>query len=66
MYLGGGIVDNGDGGSSSSIGGDDVYKGRAKSVLVSLSNPYSNNEILICDSGPSSCSAYIFYCLLLF
>jgi len=66
LYLEGGIVDDGNGGGASGASGNDVYKGRVEPVLVSLSNPYSNNEISICDSGPSSCSAYTFYCLLLF
>ena len=40
-------------------GGDDVYRGRAEPMLVSLSDLYSeDNEISISDSRPSSCSAY--------
>ena len=34
---------------------------RAKSMLVSLFNSYSDNEILVDDSRPSSCSAYTVY-----
>ena len=41
--------------------GDDVYKGRAKPVLDSVSDSYSEDEIiLICDSRPSSCPAYTY------
>ena len=43
----------------SGIGGEDVYKGKAKPMLVSLSDSYSEDDsILIGDSRPSSCSAY--------
>ena len=39
--------------------GSDVYNGRAESVLVSLSDSYlEDEEISICDSGPSSSSTY--------
>jgi len=51
------MVDNGGNG----MGRDNIYKGRAEPVLVSLSDSYSNDEISICDSRPSSCSAYMFY-----
>ena len=43
------------------IGGGDgeVYKGRVELVLVSLSDSYSEDEeISICDSGPSSSPTY--------
>jgi len=42
------------------VSGDgDVYIGRAEPVLVSLSDLYSEDEeISVCDSGPSSCPAY--------
>ncbi len=51
----GDVVDGGGGG----VGGDDVYSGRAEPVLVSLSDSYSEDEeISICDSGPSSSPAY--------
>jgi len=40
-------------------GGSDVYNERAESVLVSLSDSYSEDEeISVCDSGPSSSPAY--------
>ena len=36
-----------------------MYKGRAELVLVSLSDSYfKDEEITICDSGPSSSSTY--------
>ena len=42
------------------MGGDgDMYNGRAESVLVSLSDLYSEDEeISICDSRPSSSPTY--------
>ena len=40
-------------------GGEDVYKGKAEPMLVLLSDLYSENDnILVCDSRPSSCPAY--------
>ena len=43
-------------------GGGDVYNGRAEPVLVSLSDSYSEDEeISVCDSGPSSCPVYTIY-----
>ena len=40
-------------------GGDDVYRGRAKPVLDSVSDSYSDDEIIsVCDSGPSSSPTY--------
>jgi len=40
-------------------GGDDVYRGRAKPVLDSVSDSYSDDKIfLVCDSRPSSSPAY--------
>jgi len=41
--------------------GDDVYKGRAEHVLVSLSDSYSDDEISVNNSRPSFCSAYTIY-----
>ena len=51
-------------GDDDSGGGDgndsNVYKGNAELVLVSLFNPYSeDNEILVCDSRYFSYPAYI-------
>ena len=43
------------------VGKDGIYTGRAEPVLVSLSNLYSEEEILVCNSRPSSCPAYTFY-----
>jgi len=51
-------------------GGDGtVYRGSTESVLVSLSDSYSeDNKISISDSRPSSCPAYtvtdyfVYYC----
>ena len=53
--MGDGDCDGGGG-----VGGSgDVYTGRAEPVLVSLSDSYSDDEeISVCDSGPSSSPAY--------
>jgi len=51
-----GVGDNDGGGGD---GGDDVYRGRAEPVLDSVSDSYSDNEIIsVCDSGPSSSPTY--------
>ena len=40
-------------------GGDDVYRGRAEPMLVSLSDSYSKDDsISVYASRPSSCPAY--------
>jgi len=40
-------------------GSGDVYKGKTKPVLVSVSDSYSEDEeISVCDSGPSSSPTY--------
>ena len=50
--------DDGGGGD----GGDDVYKGKAEPVLVSVSDSYSKDEIiLVGDSRYSSYPAYTVY-----
>ena len=47
--------DDGGGGD----GGEEVYSGKTEPALVSVSDPYSKDEeISICDSGPSSSSTY--------
>ena len=51
--MGDGDDDSGGGG-----GGDDVYKGSMEPVLVLLSNSYSEDEILVCDSRYSFYPAY--------
>jgi len=46
--------DGGDG-----VGGDDVYRGKTEPALVSVSDSYSEDEIIsVCDSGPSSSLTY--------
>jgi len=51
-------------GGGESIGGDgggsgDVYKGKTEPALVSVSDLYSEDEeISVCDSGPSSSPTY--------
>ena len=52
------MVDKSDDDSGGGVGGRDIYGRRVKPVLVSLSDLCSKEEILICDSRPSSCSAY--------
>ena len=50
------VSEDDDGGG---IGGDDVYRGKTKPVLVSVSDSYSEDEIIsVCDSGPSSSPTY--------
>ena len=40
-------------------GGEDVYSGKTEPALVSVSDSYSEDEeISVCDSGPSSSPAY--------
>ena len=52
--IGDSVVDCGGG-----VGGDEVYKGRAEPMLVSLSDLYSDDDrISVSDSRYSSCSAY--------
>jgi len=54
MGYGGGESIGGDGGSSG-----DVYKGKTELALVSVSDSYSEDEeISVCDSGPSSSPTY--------
>ena len=49
-----GVCDGGGG-----VGGKDMYNGRAEPVLDSVSDSYSEDEIIsICDSRPSSSPAY--------
>ena len=52
----------GDGNNSSDMKGDDIYKRRVELVLVLSSDSYSDEEISISASGPSSCP--ILHCLL--
>jgi len=41
-------------------GGEDVYRGKTKPVLVSVSDSYSKDEIIsVCGSRPSSSPAYM-------
>ena len=48
-------VDDGGGG----VGGEDVYSGKTKPALVSVSDSYSEDEeISLCGSGPSSSPTY--------
>ena len=52
--MGEGDVEGGGG-----VGGDDVYKDSAEPVLDSVLDSYSEDEeISVCDSGPSSSSTY--------
>jgi len=58
---GGESIGDSDDDAGDGIGGDDVYNGRAEPVLVSLSNSYSIDKILVGGSRPSSCPAYTVY-----
>ena len=50
-----GGVDDGGGG----VGGEDMYNGKTKPALVSVSDSYLEDEIIsVCDSGPSSSPTY--------
>ena len=50
-----GDIDDGGGG----VGGEDVYNGRTEPVLVSVSDLYSEDEIIsVRDSGSSSSPTY--------
>jgi len=57
------IKSNGNNEGGRDVGGQDIKTGKIeKAMLLSLSLSYSNNnEISVCDSRPSSCSAYMFY-----
>jgi len=57
----GGVVDDGNDDGSSSVGSNNVYRGRAEPVLVLLSDLYSEDKISIGDSRYSSCPAYTVY-----
>ena len=51
-----GVGDDDGGGGD---GGEDVYNGRTEPVLDSVSDSYSEDEIIsICDNRPSSSPAY--------
>ena len=52
---------NGDDDEVGDISDDNIYRGRAESVLVSLSDSYSEEKILVCDSRSSFCPAYMSY-----
>ena len=54
--MGGESIGIGDGESG---GGGDVYRGKTEPALVSVSDSYSEDEeISVCDSGPSSSPTY--------
>ena len=53
--------EDGDDCDSSGVGGEEVYSGNTEPALVSVSDSYSEDEIIsICDSRPSSCPAYTY------
>ncbi len=57
--MGGESIGKGDDNSGGSGGGSDVvYKGSTEPMLVSPSDSYSNDEILVSNSRYSSCPAY--------
>ena len=55
------MVIKGDNDSGGSVGSDNMYRERVKSVLVLLFNSYFKDKILIYDSRFSSCLTYMFY-----
>jgi len=54
------MVDSNDDGGGGE-GGENVYRGKAEPMVVSLSDSYSEDDsISICDSRSSSCPAYTY------
>ena len=59
LYEGGELIGVGDDDGGGGEGGEDVYNGNTDPALVSVSDSYSEDEeILVCDSGPSSSPTY--------
>ena len=59
LYEGGESMKSGDDGCGGGEGGEDVYKGKTEPALVSVSDSYSEDEIIsVCGSRPSSSPAY--------
>ena len=57
-YGGGESIGKG-GNGGGGVGGENVYSGNTKPALVSVSDSYSDDEeISVCDSGPSSSPTY--------
>ena len=56
MIGGGKLI--GDGNDGGGVGEDDIYRGSIELVLVSPSNLYSDKEISVSASGPSSYPTY--------
>ena len=52
------MIDDSDDDSGSGVSGGKIYERRVEPVLISLSDSYSKEEILICDSRPSFCPVY--------
>ena len=58
-YGGGESIGKGDDDGGGGVGGEVVYKGKTEPALVSVSDSYSEDEeISVCDSGPSSSPTY--------
>jgi len=59
LYEGGESMGDGDDDCGGGEGGEDVYKGKTKPALVSVSDLYSEDKIIsVCGSRPSSSPAY--------
>ena len=59
LYWGGESIGKGEFESGGGDRGDDMYNRRAKPVLVSLSDSYSEDKIIsVCDSRPSLSPVY--------
>ena len=56
MIGGGKLIGDGDDGGG--VGENDIYRGSIELVLVSPSNLYSDKEVSVSASGPSSYSTY--------
>jgi len=59
------VLDDGNDKSGGEVGSDNVYREKAEPVLVLLSDLYSEEKMLVCDSRSSSCPTYMSYWLLL-
>jgi len=59
LYEGGESMGDGNDDCGGGEGGEDVYKGKTEPVLVSVSDSYSEDEIIsVCGSRPSLSPAY--------
>jgi len=55
------MLDDGNDKSRGGVGSDNVYRGKVEPVLVLLSDLYSEEKMLVCNSRSFSCPTYISY-----